>query len=227
MNPRFYLKCILRIFRNPQSLFRFINSLRYSLNCSNIKYKYLPICIFADEYKVKIKKSDNSKLLITGRVKFINHLGNTATSVIYLGDNARLEIKGDLEIGPGVRIMVGNGGCLTIGGKLKETASGFTENVKIMCKRHIQIGVDLICAWNVFITDSDWHQVKEQNDDHPVIIGDHVWITPNVSILKGTKIGDNCIICNSSVVVKGEFPNSSLIAGNPAKRVAHAPVWRR
>lgn len=50
-----------------------------------------------------------------------------------------------------------------------------------------------------------------------IIIGDNVWVGANVSILKGAKIGDNCILATGAVVLKGNYPNNSLIAGNPAK----------
>lgn len=52
-----------------------------------------------------------------------------------------------------------------------------------------------------------------------IIIGSDVWIGANVTILKGAKIGDGCIVASGSVVLKGDYPAQSLIAGNPAKVV--------
>lgn len=50
----------------------------------------------------------------------------------------------------------------------------------------------------------------------PVYIGHHSWIGKNVIILPGTKIGHHCTIGAGSVVPGKEYPDYSLIAGNPA-----------
>ncbi len=47
-------------------------------------------------------------------------------------------------------------------------------------------------------------------------IGNNVFIGMNSILLMGAKIGNNCIVGAGSVV-KGEFPDNSVIAGNPAK----------
>lgn len=52
----------------------------------------------------------------------------------------------------------------------------------------------------------------------PISIGNDVYIGLNSTILPGTKIGNRCIIGASSVV-KGEFPDNSVIAGVPARRI--------
>lgn len=44
----------------------------------------------------------------------------------------------------------------------------------------------------------------------PVEIGDNVWIGANTVILRGAKIGNNCVITASSVI-KGEYPDNSII----------------
>lgn len=50
----------------------------------------------------------------------------------------------------------------------------------------------------------------------PVSIGENVFIGIGSTILMGTTIGKNCIVGANSVV-KGNFPDDSVIAGNPAK----------
>lgn len=49
----------------------------------------------------------------------------------------------------------------------------------------------------------------------PVNIGNNVFLGFNSTVLMGTEIGDNCIV-GSGAIVKGMFPNGSVIAGNPA-----------
>jgi len=49
-----------------------------------------------------------------------------------------------------------------------------------------------------------------------IVIGDDVWIGANATILKGARIGSGSIVATAAVVLKGEYPPRSLIAGNPA-----------
>lgn len=50
----------------------------------------------------------------------------------------------------------------------------------------------------------------------PVVIGDNVWITSNVTILPGVCIGSNTVIGAGSVVTN-DIPSGVLAAGNPCK----------
>lgn len=49
-------------------------------------------------------------------------------------------------------------------------------------------------------------------------IGNNVFIGDNCTILPNTIIGDNCIVGAGSVI-RGKFPENSVIIGNPAKVV--------
>lgn len=50
----------------------------------------------------------------------------------------------------------------------------------------------------------------------PIEIGNDVYIGLNTTILPGTKVGNRCIIGACSVL-KGSYPDNSVIAGVPAK----------
>ena len=52
----------------------------------------------------------------------------------------------------------------------------------------------------------------------PITIGNDVYIGLNTTILPGTKIGNRCIVGACSLV-KGEFPDNSVIAGVPARYI--------
>ncbi|MGD9859929.1 MAG: acyltransferase [Marinobacterium sp.] len=54
----------------------------------------------------------------------------------------------------------------------------------------------------------------------PIRIGDNVFVGNNSIILYGSVIGDNCIIGSGSVV-KGIFPENSVIAGVPARVISN------
>jgi acetyltransferase-like isoleucine patch superfamily enzyme len=58
-----------------------------------------------------------------------------------------------------------------------------------------------------------------------IILGNNVFIGSNCIILYNTSIGNNCIIGAGSVV-RGHFPDDSVIVGNPARVVMKTSVQR-
>lgn len=80
----------------------------------------------------------------------------------------------------------------------------FAKNVTIVTENH---------GTNPESTDPYYIQdLKSEN----IIIGNNCWIGVNVIILPGTIIGDNCVIAANSVV-KGNYPNNSMIGGIPSR----------
>jgi acetyltransferase-like isoleucine patch superfamily enzyme len=55
-------------------------------------------------------------------------------------------------------------------------------------------------------------------DKKQVSIGSNTYISPNVIITKGVQIG-NCCLVGANSLVKSDFPDYSIIAGNPAKKI--------
>jgi len=95
----------------------------------------------------------------------------------------------------------------------------------IYARELVEIGDNTIIGANCKIFDNDFHSldVEERNADiydnlvtRPVYIGKNVFIGCNTIILKGTVLGDNCIVGAGSVV-HGRFEDGCVIAGNPAR----------
>ncbi len=53
---------------------------------------------------------------------------------------------------------------------------------------------------------------------HPIVIGDHVWIGANATILQNVNIGDGAIVCAGAVVTK-DIPPYTIYGGVPAKKI--------
>jgi len=176
---------------------------------------------------LKIHKSQGSKLIIEGNIILNSHIGGTSPIIISLGSNSIIKISGDFIIGNGVKLVTSDGAVLSFGGKHIESGSGITADSIIMCNKSITIGKDFLCAWGVFISDSDWHSIGLQHHQANVIIGNHVWIANNSSILKGSVIGDNSIIASQSKVINKSYPPDSMLAGTPAKIVKSDICWNR
>jgi len=175
----------------------------------------------------KLHKHKTSKLYIKGNLKIVTFIGGNSPITISLGPNSKFIINGDFVLGPGVKFSLSKESILTIGGKDMESASGIAADSLIMVYNKIEIGKDFLCAWNVFITDSDWHQIDGQNHQGDVKIGDHVWVANNNNILKGTIIGNNCIVASNSKITNKIFPDNVLIGGIPPKILKFNIKWAR
>lgn len=92
----------------------------------------------------------------------------------------------------------------------------------IHAQKGIKIGSKCAIAAGVNIIDCNGHRIdsldrnKDRDIPESILIGNNVWIGLNSIILKGTIIGDNSVVSAGSLV-KGKFPENSIIAGNPAK----------
>lgn len=169
----------------------------------------------------------NSIFHVKGNLRVVQQIGSVNPVVICLKDNSRFQIDGDFTIGQGVRFFLEPKAILTIGGRDKESDSGITENTMVYVNKMVKIGKDFICAWDVFITDSNWHNIVGKCHQADVNIGDHVWIAKSVNILKGTNIDNNCIVASNTKITDDTFPDNSLIGGVPAKIIKANIDWNR
>ena len=112
---------------------------------------------------------------------------------------------------PGAKIHIGN----NVG------ISGAT----IYARKEITVGDNTMIGGNVKILDNDFHPIEAEariRDDKdmirakPIHIGKNCFIGCNSIILKGTVLGDNCVV-GAGAVVSGKFEDNCIIAGNPAK----------
>lgn len=120
----------------------------------------------------------------------------------------------------------------------------FGDNVKIICENgNLEIGDNvyigphsiIVCINNILINECTQiaEHVTIRDQDHiissesiinsgfkssPILIGDNVWIGCKSSILRGSQIGNKCVIGAHSLV-KSKIPDYYLALGVPAKPI--------
>ena len=112
----------------------------------------------------------------------------------------------------GFNLVIGRDGHVEIG-----DGCFFNNYCSVNCLNSISIGNGTIFGEGVKIYDhnhkfSDFSKtIKEQGYSIGLVrIGNHCWIGTNAVILKGTEIGDNCVI-GAGCVVSGIIPANTIV----------------
>lgn len=148
-------------------------------------------------------------------------------NVIRIAEKCRLEtgvqilLKGGLiDLGPDTSIR--RDVVLDIGGRfVVEGHTPISWNSVIHCDHEIVFADQVGLAEQVSVADSShyfttpdehfWHNTSTA----PVHIGRNTWLCPKVTVAKGVRIGEHCIVGSNSVVTK-DVPDGSLASGVPA-----------
>lgn len=144
---------------------------------------------------------------------------------ITMDSNATLQIGDKFKMRDGAKVRVRKGATCNIGNNVS-----MNSNDIIICHESITIGDDCQLSPNVQIYDHD-HDYRDPNGigamhykTSPISIGKSVWIGANTVILRGTDIGDNCVIAAGSIV-KGKYPSNSVIIQKRATEIIRGGYW--
>ncbi|AYW45233.1 acyltransferase [Tetragenococcus koreensis] len=173
----------------------------------------------------------NSKIIFKGENNYVfldkdAQLKNTTVtfhgdnSVLYIGKtkNDKIEMKVTLYNNS---LIFLNEGC-----SFNKPLTAIASEAK-----DIIVGKDVMFSSGCWIRNSDVHMMYDENqrrinESKNVIIGDHVWIGQDSSILKGSYIGSGSIIGLGSIVAK-KIKTNSTNAGNPVKKIKDNIFWDR
>jgi len=145
---------------------------------------------------------------------------------VFLGKNIEIEVAKDqarlvlgkwVHIGNGNKIRVHNG-ALRFGDKVVLGS----ENV-INAHLDIEIGASTLISDWVYICDFD-HAMRELDRPikdqglltSPVRIGPGCWLGTKVTVLRGTIIGEGCVLA-AHAVARGEIPAGAIVGGVPGR----------
>ncbi|MEQ5829012.1 hypothetical protein J3456_16840 [Sulfitobacter sp. NFXS29] len=153
--------------------------------------------------------------IIAKRIGFPSYIGKPCFVIGVRG----IEIGQRFRCFPGLRLEVSPGALLTVGNDV-----GFAQNVHIICSHCVTIGDGVRIAAQVAITDTK-HRFRcngvgafDPADDEvsSIMIGKNTFIGTGAVIEAGTILGAECVVGANSYV-RGQFPDSSILAGSPAR----------
>ncbi len=165
---------------------------------------------------------------------------NLAVAHYELGPAARLRIgrgvvtertPGALRfvIGAGASIEIGEGTWLRTelgpnylrafdGARISLGPGSWLNGCHLSAKRAILCGRRAWIGPGARLIDADQHALDSEHPERiaPITLGDHVWITADVTVLRGVSIGDHCVIGARSVVTR-DIPPHTMAHGIPAR----------
>lgn len=141
-----------------------------------------------------------------------------ASRVELLSCQMRFRLNRSAQVSLGDRVVSDGHGTILVDENAKLQIGDrvyFNENLMISVKSKVIIGDGCRLGPGVKIFDNDHifdaeNGVSDRHVSAPITIGDHCWIATNVVILKGTQIGNNCVI-GAGAVVHGMIPDGSLV----------------
>ena len=139
--------------------------------------------------------------------------------VVVGGKNIRLGSNSEASAGC---CFIADGGQIQVGDRVK-----FNHNVHLNASvgGDIKVGDDCLIGPGVVLRSAS-HNFDDLNiainqQGHSaadIILANNVWLAANVVVLPGVELGSGCVVAAGSVVTKS-FPENSVIAGVPGKRV--------
>jgi serine acetyltransferase len=141
---------------------------------------------------------------------------------IEIGEHTLIGERVSISAGMGPGVDLGPDSIVRIGG-----SCSIGRGSHIVGHQSIDIGDHVFTGPYVYITDQN-HVYDDPEmpigrqwpRNNPVSIGSGSWLGTGAIILPGTRIGRQCVVAGGAVV-RGEFPDHSVIAGVPARVVRH------
>lgn len=172
-------------------------------------------------------KGKNSKVIIHEPIPKFSH------TKIRLGNNCTVEIGSDNKLNWKIQKLnikaLGDNQKVKIGNAFK--LNGANIFLGVDANTSVEIGEDCMFSSGINIMCTDSHTIYDLstheilNKDKSIKIGNHVWLAEDVTILKGTTIGDNIIIGKNSLVTRDCLDSNSVYAGSPVEKRKQNVNW--
>lgn len=182
-------------------------------------------CFIVPYKNSQIEIERSAKLILKGTL-YTNYnkvLGSRSECYLRLRENATFTVNGKFYTYSNTTIEVHKDAELYVG------SAYINSGTVIICAKKISIGNGVIIARDVYIYDSDHHNIvdsdgKIKNHSADVVIEDNVWIGLRATILKGTTIISGSVIGASTLVSKKEV--SGLVVSDRDLRPHKDIIWQ-
>lgn len=151
------------------------------------------------------------KLISGGRIKASLIERISPNVVIDIDSKSKLILGNRVRVHSGSRITAAQGGVIELGDNVR-----INNNCRIACRDRIVIEDGVEFGPGVLVYDHD-HKfsaetgvVGKEYKTAPVKIGKNSWIGANAIILRGTEIGEKCVI-GAGCTIKGKYEDRCLI----------------
>lgn len=161
--------------------------------------------------------------ILLGSAKAFGYIGKP----IFIKGWSKIFLGKDSRIFPGARLEVLGKGAIEIDDYFRSGQNLFistTDNRVLISKycifsANVFIGTqDTSITLKENLVDYDKNWFKEDNGGHDVIIGERSFIGYGASILPGTILGKCCVV-GAGAVVRGVYPDNSVIALPKSKKI--------
>lgn len=193
----------------------------------------LPVLV---SYKVKLLKlgekgsidcPDKSMSIKLGFSDGSFSMGRKKCSTFCHEKGAKVKFHGKAVLCNPFYITINHGGILSIGNYFQSNT-----NFLLSCANNISFESECLVGWNVTIIDGDGHSIYRKNSNQaynlpqPIVFGEHVWISSNSTILKGTIIPNDTIISSNALLTSKFEEEGTIIGGIPAKKIKSEIYWK-
>ncbi len=160
----------------------------------------------------QIKNCKKNSVLIG----FNSHIQNTI--IVFHGNDNQITIGDNVSLINATIKIFDDKNIIRIGNNTKMSNA---ISIYSLEGHSIIIGTDCLFGEKIEIRNSDSHSIINSkgirlNPANDVVIGNHVWVGRGCLILKGTNIGNNCVVGANSILTKN-YNEGSLLVGSPAK----------
>ena len=149
----------------------------------------------------------------------------TNTQIIMHGNDNSIFIDDKVRFMGPCKIVMGGVSSLVI--KYNAGIRGVEFNLN---GANIEVGELCMFSYGITLRNHDSHRIinpidgSVMNSPKDIVLGKHVWVAQNATILKGCHIGDNSVIGFGSIVTKS-CDSGSIMTGVPAKVVKENVNW--
>lgn len=211
-----------------------INSFFFNVKCFDIKTAMKFPIIISNRVETKgIKKGCieiegpiRSMMIRLGMSNGAYNRGKNKKSYLAFAANSKIIFKGYAHCANDFAINMCEGGTLILG-------DNFASNygLIISCSSQIEFEDDVLLGWDCTFIDGDGHDIYDStmtkvNNNCPIYIGKHVWMSAKVTCLKGVSIPGDVVVGYGSLLTRNYEEGNCIITGIPAKMAKKDISWR-